>query len=144
MTTDDRTEFTQALAGLDSLVNNITNAATTGGQQLDTPAAQLTAQLGCVAKSINLLTNFLLESQPALLAALADAGAAHAEWAHSLACPLQGDFGPPPEQCSFCTRPAADLPTADWPMCANCFNEFGAFDPVLDGAALEIAEGIIR
>jgi hypothetical protein len=50
----------------------------------------------------------------------------------------------PPGQCSFCTRPAnPDLPTADWPMCSVCYNELGSFDPVLDGAALEIAEGML-
>lgn len=54
-------------------------------------------------------------------------------------------FSPPAEQCSFCTRPAdPTLKTADWPMCTACFNEMGAFDPVLDGAALEIAEAILQ
>ena len=68
----------------------------------------------------------------ALAAALADHNAPAATWQR---------FGPGPEQCSFCTRPAdPTLKTADWPMCSLCYNEFGAFDPVLDGAALEVAD----
>lgn len=135
MTPNDRAQFTAALTGLGSTVDAITYVATNAGTDGSRPAAQLTAQLGNVAKAVLLLTNFLLESQPALLAALASAGAPAADWQR---------FGPPPEQCSFCTRPATDLPTADWPMCTHCYNEFGAFDPVLDGAALEVAESLTQ
>lgn len=141
MTSTDRAEFLAALAGLDNCIGEITKIAqaedreaikaTSDDGPLPSTSAPLIAQIGNVAKSIGLLTNFLIESQPALLAALASAGAPAAKWQRLL-----------PEQCSFCPRPAADLPTADWPMCRRCFNQMGAFDPVLDAAALEIAEAL--
>lgn len=49
----------------------------------------------------------------ALRLALTDADAPAADWQQ---------FAGPPETCTFCDRPAAPLPTADWPMCEACFN----------------------
>lgn len=72
----------------------------------------------------------------ALTTALTAANAPAAEWLH---------FGPGPEECWLCGQPTnPELPAYDCPMCDKCYNEFGAFDPVLDGAALEIAEEILK
>lgn len=77
-----------------------------------------------------------LEALQALEAALAAGSAPAAEWSR---------FGPGPEDCTFCSQPAnPELPTYDWPMCDQCFNAVGAFDPVLDGAALEIADQLTQ
>ena len=53
----------------------------------------------------------------ALKQALADFDAPAAEWQQ---------FAGPPETCTFCDRPAADLPTADWPMCEACYEAVAA------------------
>lgn len=34
----------------------------------------------------------------------------------------------PAPACTFCGQSAADLPTADWPMCAACYNAVAALD----------------
>lgn len=132
MNATDRAEFIKALAGLDNTVNEITAAATDD----DSPTALLVAQVGTVTKAVSLLLNFIIESRSALRAALAAEAAPAATWQR---------YGPGPGECVFCSEPASpELPTYDWPMCESCFNAVGAFDPVLDGAALEIAESLTQ
>lgn len=121
MNTQDRAQYTEAIQSLDAEIARMAAEAGKDDKAFDTVTAPLVAQIGLVGKALLLLSNLLLDLAPTPAAA------------QSLI----------PQQCSFCTRPAnPNLPTADWPMCTRCYNENGAFDPVLDGAALEIAEAL--
>jgi len=61
MTPEDREQYSEAIKGLDEMVNHFTNEAHKDDSAYEIHTAMLIGQIGALAKAVLLLTNLLLD-----------------------------------------------------------------------------------